>query len=167
MGVGLLGAAVSFAGAGYAGMAQMEAGKSQAALSEYNARVQEQQAEQLKSDSRIGANAQRRQGEMLKSKQRALYAKAGVTADGSPLLIQAEQAAIIEQSALDVERTGNVKAAYALSQAELDRMTGRAAKRAGKMQGTATILSGAGQFLMNVDALSKGGSAGGGGGGGN
>lgn len=166
MGIGALGAVISFAGAGVAGMSQIEQGKSQQAMANYNAAVQEQQAKQSEADARSKANAQRAGNQALMSKQRALYAKAGVTASGSPLLVQAEQAAVLEMGALDIERTGNVKAAYARSQAELDRMAGKVAKKAGKMQGYSTILMGAGQMLMNLDAISKGGGGSGGGGGG-
>lgn len=163
MGIGALGAVVSLAGAGVAGYSQIQQGKSQQAIANYNAKVQESQALQAEQDARVKANAQRSANQALMSKQRALYSKAGVTAGGSPLLVQAEQAAVLEMQALDIERTGNVKASYARSQAELDKFSGKAAAKAGKMQGYSTILMGTGQFLMNMDSLSKGKSASGGG----
>lgn len=136
--------AATVAGAGISAYSSYEAGKSQEALGKYNQAVMQNEALQRQQDARAAANAQRAQNEALKAKQRALYAKAGVVSAGTPLLVQAEQAATLEMAALDIERTGNVEAARLRAQGDLDRMQGRIARRGANMQAFGTILQGAG-----------------------
>lgn len=125
-------------------------GKAQNALNQRNAQIADQAALDRERDSRILANAQRDRNRKLMSRQRALLAKSGVIADtGSPLALQAQQAGELEMAALDAERTGNVEASQLRQQAVLDRMAGRAAKRAGTLGAAGTILSTAGSVGFN------------------
>lgn len=144
MGIETIAIMAIVAGAGISAYSSYEQGQSQKAISNYNAQVAENEAKQRAQDAQVAANAQRAQNEALKAKQRALFAKAGVVAAGTPLLVQAEQAATLEMSALEIERTGNMDAARLRSQAELDRMQGKSAARAGTMQAAGTVLSGVG-----------------------
>jgi hypothetical protein len=136
--------AATVAGAGVSAYSSYEAGKSQEALGKYNQAVMNNEALARQADARAAANAQRAQNEALKAKQRALYAKAGVVTAGTPLLVQAEQAATLEMAALDIERTGNVEAGRMRAQGDLDRMQGKIARRGANMQAVGTILQGAG-----------------------
>lgn len=137
--------AATVAGAGISASSSYEAGKSQEALGKYNQAVMNNEALQRQQDARTAANAQRAQNEALKAKQRALYAKAGVVSAGTPLLVQAEQAATLEMAALDIERTGNVEAGRMRAQGDLDRMQGKIARRGANMQAVGTILQGGAQ----------------------
>jgi len=136
--------AATVAGAGISAYSSYEAGKSQEALGKYNQAVMNNEALARQADARAAANAQRAQNEALKAKQRALYAKAGVVSAGTPLLVQAEQAATLEMAALDIERTGNIEAGRMRAQGDLDRMQGKIARRGANMQAAGTILQGAG-----------------------
>lgn len=145
--VGLLitGLVASLAGTGVSAYSAIQAGKAQQSLNNYNAALSDQSAMDAARDSRIKANAQRAQAEKIKARQRALYAKAGVvSATGTPLLVQVAQAGELEMAALEQEQAGNAEAARLRSQAVLDRMSGSAARRAGNLNATATILQGVG-----------------------
>lgn len=135
----------SAVGAGVSAYGQYQQGKAQKALNDRNAAVSDQAALDRERDSRIIANAQRDRNRRLLAKQRAMLAKSGVIADtGSPLALQAQQSGELELAALDAERSGKVEGAQLREQAVLDRMAGRAARRAGNLGAVATILSGAG-----------------------
>lgn len=155
-----VGALFTAAGAGVSAFSSFQQGKSEKAINDYNAQVQEQQAKQAQADARAASSAQRGENTRLLSKQRALYAKAGVVASGTPLLVMAEQAGIMEMNALDIERQGKVKAQYLTSQASLDRMKGKVAKKAAYLQGYSTILNGVGTLFRQLDAANKGGGGG-------
>ena len=140
--------AVSAIGTGVAAYSSYQQGKAQQALNNTNAAINDQAALDAGRDSRAAANEQRAKGEALKSRQRALYAKAGVVAaTGSPLLVQVETAGQLELSALDVERGGTIQAAQLRNQSMLDRMAGKSARTAGNLNAGATLLQGAGSSL--------------------
>lgn len=137
--------AATAVGTGVSAYSQYQAGKSQQALNNYNAKLNEQAALDASRDARIKANAQRAQAEAIKGRQRALYAKAGVvSATGTPLLVQVAQAGELEMAALEQEQAGNSEAARLRSQAVLDRMSGKIARRSGNLGAAATILQGVG-----------------------
>lgn len=125
-------------------------GKAQKAINDRNAQVADQAALDKERDSRIIANAQRDKSRRLMAKQRAILGKSGVLADtGSPLALQAQQAGELELAALDAERSGNVEATQLRQQAVLDRMAGKAARRAGNLGAAGTVLSTAGNVGFN------------------
>ncbi len=137
----------SVAGTGYPAYSQYQAGKSQQALNNYNAAVNDQAAADAARDGRIAANNQRQQNERLKSRQRALYAKAGVNiASASPLMVQMQQAGELEMAALEQEQQASSEAARLRSQAVLDRMSGKIARKTGTLNAVGTVLQGVGQI---------------------
>lgn len=141
----IAGLVASTVGTGVAAYSAQQAGKAQQSLNNYNAAINDQAALDAARDGRIAANAQRAQNERIKARQRALYAKAGVvTATGSPLLVQVEQAGELEMAALEQEQQANSKAAQLRSQAVLDRMSGSIARRTGNLNAAATVLQGIG-----------------------
>lgn len=141
----IIAASAAVVGSGVAAYSSYEAGKSQDALMKYNADLATQDAAVRERDGRILANAQREQNRRLLARGRALYAKGGVAMSGTPLLVEAEQAGQLEMAALEVERTASIDAGRLRSQAVVDRMQGRIARRAGTMQAVGTILQGSGQ----------------------
>lgn len=131
------------AGTGYSAYSARQKGKAEQALNNHNAAVNDQSALDAQRDSRIKATAQRARSEKLKARQRALYASAGVNiATGSPLLVQVAQAGELEMAALEEEVAGNTAAARLRQQAVTDRMAGASARRAGRFDAAATILTG-------------------------
>jgi hypothetical protein len=129
-----------------AARAQRQQVKAQEEMNNYNASLAEQEALVRERDSRIAANAQREEAARALSRQRALYAAAGVdAAEGTPLMVMAQQASEFELAAQETTRTGNIQAGQLRSQAALDRMAGNVAVKAGKLNSTASLLQGASQ----------------------
>lgn len=113
-------AAVGQIGAGNAAAAQAEG---QAAVANYNAKVQEQEARSQEAQATF---RQRRQAEeaarIASSLQAGLGASGAVSSEGTPLLIQAKQAAESELDNLLIGYEGQLGASRSRSQAALDRM---------------------------------------------
>jgi hypothetical protein len=147
--------ALTVVASGYSAYSSYQQGKSAQKWNNYNAQLEEQNAATAARDAAITANQTRRANERVKSRQRAAFAANGVVGDtGSPLLTQAEQAGYLEEGALEVERQGNIQAGKHRQQAVLDRMSGRVARSAGKMNAASTILSGAASAVSTYKGLS-------------
>ena len=156
--IAYLSLAASVAGGGMAAYNSYEQGQAQKKLNNFNAQVMDQAARDKDRDALILANAQRARNEKLMGKQRALYAKSGVSFDtGTPLMVQAEQAGQLEMAALEIETTASNEAARMRQQAVVDRMTGAAAGRAGTLGATSTILSTAGSVGSTYGKQKKAG----------
>lgn len=151
----IAGTIASAVGSGVSAYGSYQQGKAQRRMAERNAKIAESRAAAAARDGRIMSNASRRQSERLKSRQRALYAKSGVTSAGSPLIIQAEQAAQAEMQALDIERNAENQAQAQRQQAELDRMQGKSAYRAGLYGAGSTLLQGAGDVATGIAAYNE------------
>lgn len=137
--------ALAAVGAGVSAYGSIQQGKAQKAINDQNAAVNDQAALDRARDGRILANSQRDKNRSIQAKMRALYAKGGVsTSVGSPLVVQVQQAGELELGALEAEQTANAQASQLRQQAVLDRMAGKAARRAGNFNAAGTILSGAG-----------------------
>jgi hypothetical protein len=123
--------------------------KSQAAMAEYNAQMQEREAQAARDkaslESRRRAEAgSRRQSSMLAS----IGASGVVPTEGTPLLIQAKQAAEDEFDMLLAGYEGEVQAQRHLSQAAADRMEAKYYKKNARYARDAGIL-GAGTTLLS------------------
>jgi hypothetical protein len=128
----------------YSAYSANEQGKAQQKLADYNAAVMEQDAMVAERDARIAANEKRRDNERFLSRQRALYAKAGVVGTtGSPLLVQAETAGTLERGAMAIDVAGANQGAALRQQSVLERFAGASARRAGRMNAIGEGLSGA------------------------
>lgn len=137
-------AITSAVGTGISVMGQMEAGKAQQKWAEYNAAVAERDAETARLNAEYEAGLYRKDTERILSRQRALFGKAGVTLEGSPLLLMAETAAEGEMDALMIERGGKIQAERYRSEAMLSRMSGKMYRRAGYYGAGSTLLTGIG-----------------------
>jgi len=156
----IVGLAMSAAAAGISAYSSYEQGKSRDRLAKYNAAVEQNRAIQAQLDARSAASAKRREAEKLEKRQRALYAKAGVTTEGTPLEVMIDTATDMELEALEIERSGTTLAEQHLTQAEIDKFTGAAAKRAGTMGAGATLLQGAGQMASSYSSFKHTGAIG-------
>ena len=143
--VAAVGAIASIAGTYTSMQAQKKQGESQEQWNQYNAAVAERDAESARQSAQYEADLKRREGEKLLGRQRALFGKAGVTFEGSPLLLMEETASDIEMDALMIERTGKLTSQRYQSEATLSRMKGASAKRAGYYGAGTTLLTGAGR----------------------
>lgn len=136
--------ALAVIASGYSAYSSYQQGKSQEAWNNYNAQLEDQNAQTAARDASIQANQVRRDNARVLSRQRAAFAANGVDAStGSPLLIEANQAGYLEMGALETERQGNIASATHRQNAVLDRMKGSIAMEAGRMDATATALGGA------------------------
>jgi len=136
----------SAAGSVASAVGSIAQGNQQKSMANYNAQVAEQQAAQTREAVKFEEQRLRSQNEKLRSAQKAGYAKAGVTQEGSPLLVGAETEADAELDALALRYSGSVAEARARSQAGIDRMRGKAAQTAGYIGAGASLLKGASQF---------------------
>jgi len=155
--------AITVAAAGFGAYASVKQGKSQSDWNKYNAQVAERNAKTAKAVAEVEAARKRRETQRLSSRQRALYGKAGVTFEGSPLLVMEDTAAEGELDALLIEYRGLTQTQAYQSQAESSRMKARQAKAAG-WYGAGTSLLGAASSATSMYGGGGGGSVGGGGG---
>ena len=107
-------------------------GKSEAAMREYNAQLAEREAAEAQTAAAYEEKKFRKGGERLKARQRALYAKAGVTPEGSPLEVMEQTAVELEKDALMIRRGGELGYQRYTAQAGLERMAGRSALLRGR-----------------------------------
>lgn len=132
------GATVSAGAAVYSGVQQKKA-------ADYNAKMSEQNAKAIDVQTREAIRRQREQNRAILSAQRASALTSGVAETGSTLLVAMENARNLERNVTDIATQGNAQQYAALNQATLSRMQGSAAMTSGLLQGTGTLLSGAGQ----------------------
>ena len=132
------GATVSAGAAVYSGVQQKKA-------ADYNAKMSEQNAKAIDVQTREAIRRQREQNRAILSAQRASALTSGVAETGSTLLVAMENARNLERNVTDIATQGNAQQYAALNQATLSRMHGSAAMTSGLLQGTGTLLSGAGQ----------------------
>lgn len=131
---------------------QLQAGKAAADVADYNAQVLEYQAGVSRETAAYEEKRLRRAAERIKSTQRARYAKAGVTFEGSPLAVLADTAAEAEMDALAIRYAGETRAASYEMEAIGSRWEGKMAKMTGRIGAMQTILSTGGQvgYLYGV-----------------
>jgi hypothetical protein len=138
-----IGAIGSALGTGISVMSQIQQGSQQKRWAEYNAAVAERDAEVAKQNAEYEAGLKRKETERLLGRQRALYGKAGVVLEGSPLLLMAETAAEGELDALMIERGGRLQSERYRTEATISNLKGKAAQRAGYYGAGTTLLTGA------------------------
>lgn len=149
MGLGTITSAVS----------QIQQGKAQKEAYEQNAAIDRQNAIAVEKQADYEEGIQREKTDALKSRQRALYAKAGVDiTSGSPLLVMTEDMERAEADALAIRYGGNVKKTEYLNRANLNEYYGGQAETAGKTGAFSTVLSGIGNMGMSYLKLKGKGS---------
>lgn len=131
----LVGAIAGTAGAVQQGQAAKKASNYNAQLAEQNAVLARKQAAEEERRFRISAG--KRRGAM-----EAAYAAAGVTLEGSPSDILAEDLYTSELDALTIREGGEASASAYESQARLDRMYGSAQQTASYYSAASELLSG-------------------------
>ena len=141
--------AVMAAGKIYEGMAANAQGKSEQNMANYNAALSEREANMTEQKTAYQQKLQAEEASRRQSTMRAgLGASGVVSTEGSPLLIQAEQASQDEFQNLLVGYQGQQEATALRSGATLNRMEGKVARQKGKAGLTAGFI-GAGSSLMS------------------
>lgn len=132
-------AVVSTVSQGYAAKKQ---GKYQNKVAEYNAKVQDNEAIQVRNKGVEEENIQREKTAKLLSKQRAQLGAANVKlTSGSPLDLQEETVLLGEVDALRIRGNFQREAESLESQADLTRVSGKAAESAGQQAFVGSLLS--------------------------
>lgn len=146
MGFGVAAYAVKVIAAGSAVYGAVQQGQNQFAWANYNAEMAKRDASIAKQNAEYAAGQKRKETRRLLGRQRALYGKAGVTMEGSPLIVAQETAAEGEMDALMIERGYAIEAQRYEAEGRLSRAQGAAAKRAGYVGAGTTLLTSAGKY---------------------
>jgi len=146
------------AGTGLEAFGQYQAGRQQQAMADYNARLLDQRAAATEQAMRIETEMGHEQARRMKAQQRAAYSASGAEiTSGTPLLVMAEQSAIMERDILQQRRNRMIEAQQLRSEAAMTQYGGQMQKRAGTLGAFSTILGGAGK----IGLASMGGGGGG------
>lgn len=152
-----------------AGKAAVAQSKSEAALREYNARLAEREAVEKQEAAAYEEQEFLKGGERLKARQRTLYAKAGVTFEGTPSDVMEQTAYELKKDAFNIRRGGQLGARRLTAEAQLQRfagrsalLRGRAARRASRLKMLTTGLMGGAQLGFMGSQMGGGGGGGGG-----
>jgi len=146
-------------GTGVQAYAQYQAGKSAAAQAKaeaawhaYNAKVSLREAEAERQAAAFEAQQQKRKGKQIQARLRAAVGKAGVTMEGSPLLVAEDTAAELALENAMIRMTGARRVARWKSQSILDiskasmaKTRAESAERAGILGAGTSLLTGAAQ----------------------
>ena len=115
-------------------------------MSEYNAQVAESQAKQTRLETSERVSRQRKENDRFKKRQRAAYAKSGITSTGTPLSVMSQTAADLELAALDTAYAGESKAQALMQQGAVNRYQSKSIRRAAPLAVGTTLLGGANQL---------------------
>ena len=134
--------ATTAASMGYSAYTAHQEAKSQAAIAKYNQEVAQQEALAKERAGKAAVEEKREETRRLLAAQRARYGASGVSTEGTPILVQLEQA---KRGALDAWTMGqNIRAGVRRSRAEADiyGMRAKSAKRAGRLGVGQSLFSG-------------------------
>tara|TARA_Y100000389_G_C17263944_1_gene414450 strand:+ start:280 stop:771 length:492 start_codon:yes stop_codon:yes gene_type:complete len=137
IGMMIVGTAVSAYG-------QYQSGKAQKAAYDYNAQIEERNAQIARDQAAYDAKQQEKKTRQIIASQRVAYAAGGFTTAGTPLDTLRQSATEGEMDRMAILYGGDVEAQNRKSQAELQRMQGRAAKTAGTYAAVGTAIGGFG-----------------------
>jgi len=136
-------AVATVASAAFAAKSQIDQGNYQKGASRYNARVAENQAQEVRRAGTEAENIQRRKTALLLSKQRAQLGAAGVElGSGSALQLQEDTQTLGEIDALRIRSNVESQVRSLQTGAELTLSQGNAAASVGRTAATGTLLSG-------------------------
>lgn len=153
---GIVAAIATVIGAGISAYSAYAQGQAQSRMAAYNALIARQNAELAseqieiaRKEKEITEARQRREAERKIAAQKPLWAKAGVTMEGTPLIVEAESLTEAELDALAIRYAGTVEQSKILAQQAgwkqeemLQRMRGRSARAGGYLEAGTSLLTG-------------------------
>ena len=151
------------ASAALAAQQARQQGKDASAIAEHNAQLVRKQAGEKVEALKVAGQAKQKQildeRRRVLARNRAKFGKAGVTMEGSPLLVQQEVAKNITQDAAMANFNNQVEIRRTISaaegEAELSLLRGKSAERAGKLKAGAALFSGATQIVSTKQQFSQ------------
>lgn len=130
--------------AGVSAYGQYQTGRFQERMTQYNAQLAAQEAETIKAASEYEQRAARVEGRKLKARQFVQFAKGGVVpTTGTPLLVREETTGDIEKDVRLMGYAYGIQRARALSESQLQKMSGKGMSRAARWQAGSSLLTGA------------------------
>jgi hypothetical protein len=144
----VIGGGAALGGAGMQAYGTYQQGKSEEALNKYNAELSRRQATAAEMQAQAQASRQQKQARAMQARQRVLLAKSGVATEGTPLMLLEKSAMNAELDRQTILREGNIQSDQFTSQALMDRMKAKSAKRAGTTGAIGSLLSGGGQVAQ-------------------
>jgi len=147
--------AVSLVATGYSAYKQNQAARNAAsvdtAAADYNAKVDEAQANQIQLDTLQNIRTQRSENAVYLSQQEASYAAAGVlTSGGSPLHAMITNAGRMEQQLQQEYTNSQQKQQQLHSSANIGRLEGEAQAYADKQRGTMALIDGGAKMVSQL-----------------
>jgi len=125
---------------------QYKSAKDQEAAARYNKMVSEQMAEMIDQSSALTEYQGRRQKDKFLGSQRALYARSGVSSEGSPLEVMADSAGQLELDIAVRKYNSQIQKMQALSEANNYARLQKTMKRQAILSPLTTILQSASSF---------------------
>lgn len=158
MGLGLLLAGTGLMAAGQIQQGRVAAAEAKSArsIANYNAAVQEQEAEAIRAKGKFEQIRQVKEAARIKSRLRTKIAGMGALESG---LLEEEQAAELELEGLLIGYEAETAARRAESQAIIDRATGKLAMRRGKAARKAGYIGAGATLLTGFGMAGMGGKA--------
>lgn len=138
-------------------MGTIQQGKQEAAQFEYQAQLNEQNADTALAQSQREAIESRRQGDLALSSQRAAASQVGSVSEGSVLDIMGQtEREVSLQTESDIYK-GQAEAQNLNSQANINRINAKNAKTNSKMKAAGQLFSGASSMFSRFGASASGG----------
>ena len=132
-------------------MSAISAGEAQQDALDYNAEVMEAQAQSDRDAASYEENRQREANAKLRARQRVAYLSSGVDlSEGTPLEVLGNQAGEMEMDALAIRYNGELKAKQSESQANIYRMQGVQASKAGFTNAGSSLMTGLGSAATSL-----------------
>lgn len=125
-------------------------GQQQAAWADYNAAVARNEQIATRQAARFEEARLREKERRVLSSQEAAFGAAGVTGEGTPLLLRTQTAEDVELDALAIRYSGSVAAARAGADAAVSRLRGRSRRAGGFVRAGSTLLTGASRVTGNA-----------------
>jgi len=144
----LIQAVIAVASTAFTIQQQRAQGKFQKDIGEFNARVAENEAEDVRTAATEAENVQRQKTAQLLSKQRAQLGAAGVGIEfGSALQLQEDTVTLGEADALRIRSQGGQQFQALTTEASLSRRQGSFAEAASRTAAAGSLLSGTAKVL--------------------
>jgi hypothetical protein len=132
----------------YSGMAASAEAKSAENMANYNAAVLEQQAKATEQRTALAQRQEAERGARIQSTLESRLAASGaVTTTGAPLLLQAKQASETELKNLMIGYEGETEASRIRSEAGIERMRGKIARKRGRAESIGRYAEAGGTLL--------------------
>jgi hypothetical protein len=160
---------MSFTGLMLAGTAlqmhgQLQQGKQEQQMFEYNAAINRQRSELVRQAGNLKIQQMQRERKSFGKKQTALYAKAGVALTGSPLQVLSDTASQLELDILVEDYNTRLEIMNQNSEAQMNSLRGNMAVNASRTAAFSTLLTALPSFVKsgNLGSVRGGTNLGGG-----